>query len=140
MTWAEGIGRDGDYGRAESSRGDTPGATWNCARDANTINLRQDCSGIAAWEMDKPNRHPWAATPSASALIANGQTGSIEWNVTADVQAFLSGASVNHGWILKKTVESLPGRIDFASRESGHGPRCSSDWHHSDLSVSVALA
>ena len=124
--WAEGNGREADYGQSESFRGDVPGATWKCAIDVNTANSRADCSGVSEWEMAKPSRpdlHPWMAAPSASTLITKGQTGVVEWDVTAEVQAFLAGAVPNYGWIVKKTDEGQPGRVDFASRETGHGPR-----------------
>ena len=79
-----------------------------------------------AWEMGKPNQttlHPWAATPTSSALITNGLIGRVEWDVTADIQDVLTSAADNYGWIVKKANEGQPGRVDFASRESGHGPR-----------------
>lgn len=126
MTWAEGNGREADYSQTQSFRGSIPGATWNCASDANTTNGRPDCFGVSAWEMAKPNRsdlHPWTAAPTASSLITNGLIGSVEWDVTADVQAFLGGTADNYGWIVKKANEGQPGRVDFASRESGLGPR-----------------
>jgi hypothetical protein len=126
VNWNEGNGREAGYDRAESFRGDVAGATWNCASDANTTNGRPDCSGVSAWEMAKPNRpdlHPWVGAPTASALVTNGLIGPVEWDVTLDVQAFLAGAAPNYGWIVKKTNEGQAGLVDFASRESGHGPR-----------------
>lgn len=126
IAWDEGNGRDAGYDRAESFRGDAPGATWNCASDANTANSRADCAGVSLWEMAKPNRpdlHPWAVAPTASALIVNGLVGPVQWDVTADVQAFLAGTVPNCGWIVKKANEGQAGLVDFASRESMHGPR-----------------
>jgi len=42
----------------------------------------------------------------------------IEFDVTADVQAFLDGTATNNGWIIKKGEEALNGSIEFASRET----------------------
>jgi hypothetical protein len=126
VEWTEGNGREADYSRPESFRGDVPGATWDCAVDSNTANQRPDCGHGTECEMGKPKRddlHPWVAEPTATALVSNGLAGSVNWDVTADVQAFLAGSAANHGWIIKKTEEGQPGRVDFASRETGHGPR-----------------
>ena len=41
----------------------------------------------------------------------------VEFDVTQDVQAFLNGTSTNYGWIIKKTVDSESGQVEFASRE-----------------------
>jgi YD repeat-containing protein len=47
----------------------------------------------------------------------NGQTGEVEWDVTADAQAFLDGTAVNYGWIIKKLDEGAAGRVEYSSRE-----------------------
>jgi hypothetical protein len=50
-------------------------------------------------------------------LITNGLEGQyIEFDVTADVQAFLDGTA-NYGWIIKKTQEGQTGSINLSSRE-----------------------
>jgi hypothetical protein len=75
--------------------------------------------------MGKPPRddlHPFAE-PTATALITNGLAGTVTWDVTADVQAFLAEAALNYGWIVKRTGRGQPGHIDFTSRESGLGPQ-----------------
>jgi hypothetical protein len=50
-------------------------------------------------------------------------TGTVSFDVTADVQAFLAGAAQNNGWIVKKDLEGPSGLVQFASRETGNGPR-----------------
>ena len=99
------------------------GATWNCAVDSVPGNSRADCTGASAWDMDHSASYPWVATRTATALLRNGQTGVVTFDVTADVQAWLAGQQPNYGWILKKTVEGDPGKVDFGSRQSGVAPR-----------------
>jgi len=99
------------------------GATWNCAVDSVPGNSRADCTGASAWDMDHSASYPWVATPTTTALLRNGQTGVVTFDVTADVQAWLAGQQPNYGWILKKTVEGDPGKVDFGSRHSGAAPR-----------------
>jgi len=98
------------------------GATWNCAVDTVPANHRPSCTGPTAWNMDDSASYPWVATPTATTLIKNGQAGVVTFDVTADVQAWLAGQP-NDGWLLKKTAESEPGKVDFGSREGGATPR-----------------
>lgn len=123
--WEEGNGFV-DQG-SPPNRGAGSGATWECAVDANIANQARDCSGSTQWEMGKPNQpglHPWVEPATASVLITNDLTGTISFDVTDNVDAFLSEASENFGWIVKKDVEGDPGLVEFASRESGSsGPR-----------------
>ncbi len=93
------------------------GATWNCAVDSLPGNSRPDCEGATAWDMDHSASYPFVAEPTATALLRNGQTGVVTFDVTADVLAWLGGQP-NDGWLLKKTVEGDPGKVDFGSRES----------------------
>ena len=102
------------------------GATWNCAHDSNTSNSAADCT-TSAWEMGSGS-NPWAATPSASLLVENSTSGTVTFDVTADVQAFLDGVEVNHGWILKKAQEGQNGSIEFASNQSATPPRLVLDF------------
>ena len=122
--WTEGNGFDGQG--APPRRGSGPGATWSCASDAQITNQAKDCSGATEWEMGKPSQpqlHPWVEPATASTLITNGQSGSVSFDVTADVQEFLAGSATNDGWIVKKDLEGQPGQIQLASRETGNGPR-----------------
>jgi hypothetical protein len=48
--------------------------------------------------------------------------GWVEWDVTADVAAFLSGAAQNNGWIIKKDNEGQPGQVSYSSREGEFKP------------------
>lgn len=112
--WTEGNG-------TEANRGAGPGATWSCAADSNITNLAKDCLGLAEWEMGQPNNpavRPWAQTPTDTQTINNGQAGIVEFDVTADVTAFVDGTSANYGWILRKTNEDLTGLVSFGTRES----------------------
>jgi hypothetical protein len=116
--WAEGNGTEND-------RGTGTGATWSCVIDNLIQNQAKDCSGSSQWEMGQPNNpsvHPWFATPTATQTINNGQSGVVEYDVTGDVQAFLSGAHANYGWLIKKTNEGQNGQVSFGTRESQFAP------------------
>jgi hypothetical protein len=119
--WAEGNGATADTQPAV--RGTGSGATWNCAVDSDISNQQPNCSGATAWAMGLAGPHPWAAAPTASVRIVNGQAGVVEWDVTADTLAFLDGSAANHGWLLRKSVELLPGQVSFGSRESPTPPQ-----------------
>jgi probable HAF family extracellular repeat protein len=121
--WAEGNGFNSQG--TPPTRGTGPGATWRCAIDAQISNQARDCSGTTAWEMGKPDQpslHPWSEPATASALITNGQTGAVTFDVTADVRAFLAGTAANHGWIIKKDLEGQPGHLHLGSREADRPP------------------
>ena len=117
--WTEGTG-------TETDRGSGSGATWSCADDSQIANQAKNCGGSTEWEMGQPNNplvHPWAALASASQLIMNGQTGVVEYDVTADVADFIDGSSENYGWLVKKTNESQSGQVSFGSKESAAVPQ-----------------
>jgi hypothetical protein len=119
VSWDEGNGTEND-------RGDGNGATWNCASDSLIENQAKNCSGNTEWEMGQPNNpsvHPWEQTPSATQTITNNQSGIVEYDVTADVQAFLNGSNSNYGWLLKKTNEGQNGQVSFGTRESASAPQ-----------------
>jgi len=118
--WSEGNGYV--QGAQPPNRGTGAGATWNCATDANIATQATDCSGVTAWTMGKPSQpqlHPWVEPATSSALIQNGQTGALSFDVTPDVQAFLAGTAQNDGWIVKKDVEGDSGQVQFGSKEGG---------------------
>jgi cell wall-associated NlpC family hydrolase len=102
------------------------GATWNCGIDSDTSNSNDnDCNGTD-WEMAKPQHPelwPYIATPTDSALIMKNQSGIVEYDVTSDVQNFVSGQEPNYGWIIRKTNEGLAGLVEFGSRETNYSPK-----------------
>src|SRR6185437_520341 len=99
------------------------GATWNCAVDAVPTNNSADCSGSTAWVMGTPDSlHPWNSVVSASAVITTSETGQVALDVTTDVRSMVAGGS-SRGWILMKSDETVPGSVDFASRESQTPPQ-----------------
>jgi len=97
------------------------GVTWQCADDAVPSNHQQDCDGSVAWDMTRPDPASWKGTPTDSRLVTNGLRGVVQFDVTADVAAFLSGTA-NYGWIVRKADEEGRGRIVFLARESSAGP------------------
>ncbi len=86
------------------------GATWSCGIDTDPGNSHPDCN--SEWDGGT-----FAEEPTDTALITNGLTGWVDFDVTDDVRAFLAGET-DYGWILKKTEENQNGRVDFSSREA----------------------
>lgn len=84
------------------------GVTWNCPIDTDLGNTNPNCST------------QWAGgtyvTPQTNTVFQANTTGWAEWDVTADVQAFLSGTS-NYGWLIRKRSSSASGSLDYTSRE-----------------------
>ena len=97
------------------------GATWNCPADTNPANSSPDC--LPDWKMNEYSNWPFQQTPTHTTVHANNQTGWVEWDVTADVAAFLAGAAANYGWIVRKMDESSPGKADYSSREGSFPPQ-----------------
>ena len=98
------------------------GATWNCSLDSDPANQRAACAGPTAWEMGPTGPNPWVAAPTATTTITNRQSGTVVFDVTVDVAAWLAGEA-NAGWILKAVHEGQNGRVHFGSRESPTPPR-----------------
>ncbi len=125
MGWVEGNGKNAELPARESFRGTGAGATWNLAIDTDIANSRPDGDPENDWDMRLrrrgPNDPPWQDPPTASLLITKNLTGTLEFDVTADVAAFLAGTP-NYGWIIKKTQENQAGHLDLASRENGTQP------------------
>jgi uncharacterized Zn-binding protein involved in type VI secretion len=88
-------------------------ATWDCPADSNLDNAAPDC--VAPW-----SGGAFVSSPTATALLTRHLAGTVAFDVTADVAAFLSGAT-NAGWLLGKTDEIASGRVDFVSREASSG-------------------
>jgi hypothetical protein len=88
-------------------------ATWDCPADTNLDNSLPDCA--VAW-----NGGTFAGSATATALMTRNLAGTVDFDVTADVGAMLAGAA-NDGWLIKKTDETMSGRVDFVSREAGAG-------------------
>jgi hypothetical protein len=104
-------GRDGrtvDLHRLTASWSEH-GATWNCADDAEPGNQQANCD--PQW-----NGGSFEAVPTATVLHTNGLEGAVEFDVTADIAAFLAGEP-DHGWLLKKTDEGQSGLVEYVSRE-----------------------
>ncbi len=97
------------------------GATWNCAVDEVPSDGNQNCGGPTQWSMTAAP--PIAGTITASFVVQNGSSGTVQLNVTGDVRAWLAGTATNHGWLLKKELENISGLAEFGSRESGTAPR-----------------
>lgn len=88
-----------------------PGATWNCPFDTNPANGSPDCAG--QW-----SGGAFEEEPSDTVVHTSDLAGWIGFDVTADVGSLLAGGD-HHGWLVKKTEEGQPGRVDYTSREAG---------------------
>ncbi|MEW6604296.1 MAG: Ig-like domain-containing protein [Thermoproteota archaeon] len=112
--WEEG---NGSNELLDRNRGNGPGATWQCAVDTEIKNNKPDCS-------DKWHGGTFESSSVDEVSIRNGMTGRwIEFDVTEDVNEFISGEKTNYGWLIKKDQENLFGAIRFASSETDKGPR-----------------
>ncbi len=89
-------------------------ATWDCPADANLDNRQPDCA--VPW-----SGGAFVSSPTATALVTRHLAGTVAFDVTADVAAFLAGTT-NAGWLLAKSDETASGRVDFVSREASSGP------------------
>jgi hypothetical protein len=85
------------------------GVTWNCGIDSIPSNSQANCASQWAGGL-------FEEEPSDTVLHTNGLTGWIQFDVTADVLAFLSGTP-SYGWIVKKTEEGQNGQVEYTSRQ-----------------------
>ncbi|MEK7571221.1 MAG: DNRLRE domain-containing protein [Patescibacteria group bacterium] len=60
---------------------------------------------------------------TATTTIMNNQSGVVEFDVTSDVQSFMSGSNQNYGWLVKKTNEGQAGQVSFGTKESSNVPQ-----------------
>jgi hypothetical protein len=86
-------------------RGSGQGATWRCAVDTDIANFRRDCD--TRW-----NGGTFGPATAPGVRHADGLTGEVIWDVTADVQAGVSA------WLVRKTREFETGTVDYYSREA----------------------
>lgn len=111
VPFAEGNGQWFDLPGNSRTRGNGPGVTWNCAVDVEIANTAIDCS--TPW-----NGGSTAAGPaSATALHTNGLTGSVEWDVTAEVVEALSNGAPSIQWLIRRAVEGQNGHAIYHSKE-----------------------
>lgn len=80
------------------------GVTFNCGADQDISNEGKECLLPGTYALDT------AATPTDTVLHTNGMTGSVEFDVTADV---LAG---KFNWLLKK-AQSGGGEVRYYSKE-----------------------
>ena len=117
--WPEGVGLDATLG--------AHGPSWRCADDTNTSvagNTNNDCAAFNVWGMrtTDPGPTPFVTTVTDTESIFTATTTEVRFNVTADVQSFLTGTA-NYGWIIKGTDSPLSGAwVNFGSRETTTGP------------------
>lgn len=104
--WVEGNGKQLKV-KGQKTRGDGQGATWFSPIDEDIGNKRPN--GSLQWMGARPFLGPVTAPP---VKVVNKQTGPIEFDVTADVQA-----GFQDGWMLRKQDESKFGNIRFYSKE-----------------------
>jgi hypothetical protein len=66
---------------------------------------------------------PFVSTPTVTATITNNQAGTVKFNVTSDIQSFISNSNKNYGWLVKKTNEGQNGQVSFSSKEGANSPK-----------------
>ena len=94
------------------------GVTWNCQHDTEPEDIFQDCT--TTW-----NGGTFVATPSDTDTYTNTTSGWVSFDVTADTSFFLNNPTQNFGWIIKKTDETVDGRVEYTTLEGtvGFAPR-----------------
>lgn len=95
--------------------------TWNCANDP-INNDELDCDAADLWDMTDPAQWPFVSAPTDSAFVTESTSGFVRFDVTSDVQAFVSGSAQNYGWVLKRTDESQPGFVWLYDKDSPPPP------------------
>lgn len=101
-------GRTVDVYRVDAAWTET-GATWNCANDSNPGRSTPDCA--TQW-----NGGTAEEEATDTVVITGSSAGWVQFDVTADVQAVLAGVP-DYGWLIEKTDEGQPGRLDLVSKE-----------------------
>jgi len=86
---------------------DESGASWSCSTISCTAN----------W-----NGGSYNSSSTDKVSIADISSGTIQFNVTTDLQDMLGGGN-EFGWLLKKSLENRDGSIIFSSREGANAPR-----------------
>ncbi len=104
--WVEGNGKHLKV-QGQKTRGDGQGVTWFSPVDNDISNKQPD--GALQWMGARPYLGPVTAPP---VRVKNRQTGPVEFDVTADVQA-----GFRDGWLLRKKNEAKFGNIRFYSKE-----------------------
>ncbi|HXI55039.1 MAG TPA: esterase-like activity of phytase family protein, partial [Polyangia bacterium] len=100
-------------------------ATFRCAVDRNVWNLAANCPAGQDWLIGAPSSgksNPWAATPTATALLRARAGGVLSFDVSADVRAFAAGTVPNFGWVIKSD-DLDGGTLILGSREASTPPR-----------------
>jgi parallel beta-helix repeat protein len=109
VPFTEGNGKTLGLPSGVRTRGTGPGVTWSCPTDSNIGNNAANCS--AQWDGGSAAAGP----ASASVLHTNGQTGAVEWDVTADVLQALAEGAPSVQWLIRRAVESQTGHAAYHS-------------------------
>ncbi len=111
VPFTEGNGKWLDLTSGIRDRGNGPGVTWSCATDSEIGNSAANCA--TQWNGGSTA----AGTASASVLHTVGQTGAVEWDVTADVLQALSEGAPSVQWLIRRAIESQTGHAAYHSVE-----------------------
>ncbi len=94
-------------------------STWNCANDLNVSNWTLECDEGDLWG------DPWVSTRTSASPTDSINPAALDWvefDVTSDVAAVLSGAVAHHGWALASVSTAFCSTL-FDTRFSSRPPR-----------------
>lgn len=110
--WEEGNGNN--FPINNNPHGTGLGVTWNCKTDTNIANVNRDCTGADFWATGGLNVQ---GAPVGPVVITNNMPNgtTVDFDVTADVQAGLGTDSTFMSWFVRRLGGS--GFVSFYSRE-----------------------
>ncbi len=113
VDFAEGNGIYIGADPADMVLGTGSGVTWACRNDTDIDNYTTQCDPADSWVGGTAANNPFPAGTNKPPVVQTGWqvSGRVRWNVTSDV---FNGIS---RWVVKKTFDDKPGRMDFYSKE-----------------------
>lgn len=96
---------------------------FSSATETRTYDLYRSTGTWGETAVTWNNQPTVSAGATSSVTVASGTNAPavVEWNVTADVQDFVSGAVTNDGWRLNDSAEDAIVELIFESREAPSG-------------------
>jgi cysteine-rich repeat protein len=95
-------------------------ADYVCSDDPSAARSLASCPAAKRWNLDT-SPFPWGRG-AVPVPVANGATGTVSFNVTADLAAVQAGTLAPMGWIVMRTLDTQGGDMNFVSREGTYPP------------------